>query len=140
MSLERTKAWFEEAIPEPKEKEIAVQLGCHFEEIGEMLTAMDMGEIAEVMEASAELFKSNHPVAQQIIKNLDREALLDSLIDQNVTSVGISHMMKFDHSGALEEVNRSNFSKFEDGKAVFDENGKITKGKDYVKPNLKPFV
>jgi hypothetical protein len=49
-------------------------------------------------------------------------------------------MLDMDVLGALEEVNRSNFSKFENGKAVFDENGKITKGKNYSKPNLKPFV
>ena len=66
--------------------------------------------------------------------------LLDALVDQIVTAVGVGHMMGMDVLGALEEINRSNFSKFEDGKPVFDENGKITKGKDYVKPNLEKFV
>lgn len=71
---------------------------------------------------------------------INKVELLDSLADQIVTAVGVAHMMGFDILGALEEVNRSNFSKFEDGKPVFDANGKITKGKDYVKPNLEHFV
>lgn len=34
--------------------------------------------------------------------------------------------------GALAEVNRSNYSKFEDGEPVFNENMKVMKGKDYT--------
>jgi predicted HAD superfamily Cof-like phosphohydrolase len=66
--------------------------------------------------------------------------LLDSLADQIVTAIGVAHMFGFDISGALAEVNRSNFSKFEDGKPVFDANGKITKGKNYTPPELTPYI
>ena len=41
---------------------------------------------------------------------------------------------------ALEEVHRSNMSKLENGKAIFREDGKILKGKNYFRPNLKQFV
>lgn len=41
---------------------------------------------------------------------------------------------------AFEEVHRSNMSKLENGKAVFREDGKIMKGKNYFKPNLKQFI
>ena len=40
----------------------------------------------------------------------------------------------------LEEVHRSNMSKLENGKAIFREDGKIIKGKNYFRPNLKQFV
>ena len=46
----------------------------------------------------------------------------------------------YDYHGALDEVNRSNYSKFEDGKAVRDEHGKIAKGKDYFRADLERFV
>jgi predicted HAD superfamily Cof-like phosphohydrolase len=75
-----------------------------------------------------------------VIRDVNEIELLDSLADQIVTAIGVAHMMGFDILGALQEVNRSNFSKFEDGKAVFDENGKIRKGKDYTPPNLESFV
>jgi hypothetical protein len=45
-------------------------------------------------------------------------------------------MFDMDIVGALREVNRSNYSKFVNGRAVFDENGKIKKGADYSKPDL----
>src|SRR5690554_3730607 len=65
---------------------------------------------------------------------------LDALTDQIVTAVGCAHMAGMDIVGALDEVNRSNFSKFEDGKPVFDEHGKIKKGRGYQSPALGRFV
>ena len=42
---------------------------------------------------------------------------------------------------AFEEVHRSNMSKLdENGKSIFREDGKILKGKNYFRPNLKQFV
>jgi predicted HAD superfamily Cof-like phosphohydrolase len=41
---------------------------------------------------------------------------------------------------AFEEVHRSNMSKLQDGKAIFREDGKILKGTNYFRPNLKQFI
>ena len=41
---------------------------------------------------------------------------------------------------AFEKVHRSNMSKLENGKAIFREDGKILKGKNYFRPNLKQFI
>ena len=41
---------------------------------------------------------------------------------------------------ALEEVHKSNMSKLENGKPIFREDGKILKGKNYFRPNLKQFI
>lgn len=43
-------------------------------------------------------------------------------------------------SEAFEEVHKSNMSKLENGKAIFREDGKILKGKNYFRPNLKQFI
>jgi hypothetical protein len=40
---------------------------------------------------------------------------------------------------AFEEVHRSNMSKLENGKAIFREDGKILKSKNYFRPNLENF-
>ena len=75
------------------------------------------------------------------IINVDANAVLDGITDQQVTAIGIGHMLGMDTTGALAEVDRSNFSKFgKDGQPIFDENGKIKKGPHYVKPNLEPFL
>ena len=41
---------------------------------------------------------------------------------------------------AFKEVHKSNMSKLENGKAIFREDGKIMKGKNYFRPNLKQFI
>ena len=146
MSLEKTKQWFEQAIPEPTLKDKCVQLGCHFEEFGEMLDSIGYEGTEELamINHEADWFKGKKSIftdkQEDLVLHCDKEALLDSLVDQIVTAVGVGHMMGMDVLGALDEINRSNFSKFEDGNPVFDINGKITKGKDYVKPNLEKFV
>jgi hypothetical protein len=69
------------------------------------------------------------------------EELLDSILDQAVTGIGVATLMGQDYINGLVEVNRANYSKFDDtGKPVFLANGKIGKSANYVKPNLKPFL
>ena len=75
-----------------------------------------------------------------VIRSGDEVQLLDALCDQIVTAIGVGYMAGFDMAGALQEVIRSNASKFENGKPLFDENGKIRKGKDYTPPELAQFV
>ena len=40
----------------------------------------------------------------------------------------------------FKEVTNSKFSKAENGKPIFREDGKILKGKNYFKPNIKKIV
>ena len=70
----------------------------------------------------------------------DRKELLDSLADQIVTATGVGVFLGMNVPGALAEVNRSNYSKFEDGEPIFNENKKVMKGKDYTPPDLTPFI
>lgn len=70
----------------------------------------------------------------------DSVELLDSLADQIVTATGVGTFLGMNVPGALAEVNRSNYSKFEDGEPVFNENMKVMKGKDYTPPDLTPYI
>jgi len=127
--------WFKRAVPNPTDKNRAVQYGVHLEEINEMFVAENGEASYELREWSGE-YKKN---AQKLdIK--DRKEFLDSLCDQIVTAVGVAYMNGFDIVGALQEVNRSNWSKFVNGEPVFDENGKIKKGPNYSPPDLSKFV
>ena len=133
------KGWFELAVPTPTDKNRAVQIGVHFEEVGEMLQTLPThhpclrDDLADV----ANGYKKRHEVNGE---DVDRIELLDALCDQIVTAVGVAHMFGMDIEGALAEVTRSNWSKFVDGKPVFDANGKIAKPPSYSKPDLTPFV
>lgn len=130
--------WFELAVPNPTEKNRNVQFGVHVEEFAEAFEALGETRIAERLQAIASQYKTGS--ADLHAKEVDKELLLDSLCDQIVTAIGVGYMMGFNIVGALAEVNRSNYSKFVDGKPLFDENGKIKKGPNYTKPNLKPFL
>jgi predicted HAD superfamily Cof-like phosphohydrolase len=141
--LKNTKAWFEQAIPEPTIEQACIQIGCHYEEVSEMLTAMFDDRDGCHLEDLAHEYKQcsrEHLPYVSTMGDSERKQLLDALADQIVTAVGVCHMIGFDIEGALAEVNRSNFSKFEDGKPVFDANGKITKGKHYTPPELGKFI
>ena len=133
------KNWFTLAVPTPTDKNRAVQIGCHFEEVGEMLQTLPThhpclrDDLADV----ANGYKKRHEVN---VEDVDRTELLDALCDQIVTAVGVAHMFGLDIEGALAEVTRSNYSKFVDGAPVFDANGKIAKPATYSKPNLEQFV
>lgn len=144
--LQDTLDWFKEAMPNPDIKNFNVQVGCHLEEVVEMITELhtdnDIGKhhLARAivyLNALAEYMKRNHHF---VIKMGKRHDFADAVVDQTVTAAGINYILDVDHIGALNEVNRGNYSKFVDGKAVFDENGKIKKGPNFVKADLTPYI
>lgn len=143
--IEKTLDWFQKAVPEPTSKNIHTQLGVHFEEVVEMLETLkgttDASKALLLRSVSALHALANHlkETDNSILVN-DRVEMLDGLLDQIVTAVGVAHMLNMNVCAGLIEVNDSNYSKFVNGKAIFDENGKIIKGTNYFKPVLAKFV
>lgn len=148
-TLSRTKEWFEKAVPNPELKNFNSQLGCHFEEVQELLGPLQgsdeytNGLLVAAESAIARLsthLKNSSSTVLVFIAPEDQVEFLDALCDQIVTATGIAHMSGHNIVGAMNEVNGSNFSKFEDGQPLFDTNRKIIKGPGYRKPNLQPFL
>ena len=147
-----TVDWFDKARgTEGTRKNFHVQVGVHFEEVSEMTQEMSTLEPdLELLIAKAK--QANHELAQYLKDNSEGDSLhietedelrfLDALCDQIVTAAGCAQVCGYDIVGALNEVNRSNFSKFDPvtGKAITDANGKIIKGPAYFKADLKPFL
>ena len=138
--IDNITLWHKRARPEPTEKDFNVQLGCHLEEFVEMLDSLTIrgfpafDKAIDAIEEISERLKAG----TLTVSTVDRVNLLDSLADQIVTAVGVGVCAKMDMDAAVEEVNRSNWSKFNyKGFPEFDENGKIKKGEHYRKPNLK---
>lgn len=136
--------WFKKAKPEPTDKDIGTQTGCLLEEVVELLEGFGFAKQGAVLALHnlAGLFKAN--TFGGMISELsqeDRIDIVDACCDINVTSVGVMQLLGgVDVLGAQREVIRSNNSKFEDGKPLFNEQGKIMKGKDYSEPDLTPFI
>lgn len=151
-SLDPTKSildWFKTADTEPSNKNIAVQIGVHIEEFREMLFALktvlpEVTLAAATLQPIEEYFKDMGKSDTSFdflgMNQKQKEELLDSLADQVVTATGIASRMQFNFYGALQEVSSSNWSKFENGKPIRDDNGKIIKGRNYFKPDLTKFV
>ena len=142
MSIQSIIRWFEIAKPEPTLKDVAMQVGVHFEEVAEMMEATnnDSTETYELEEFYKQGFGNDNLI------NFDHLALLDALCDQIVTAVGVGTLLGYDMEQALAEVNQSNWLKFatdERGNFVpyLQPNGKIGKNPaTYQAPNLTPYL
>ena len=140
--IDNITLWHRRARPEPTDRDLDIQIGCHIEEFIEMVDALeidwdthtDLDRAVNILEE----FCNDLKKGVKTISSMNREAILDSLADQIVTAVGVGHCAKMDMVAAVQEVNDSNWSKFNyKGFPEFDENGKIKKGERYRKPNLK---
>ena len=137
------KEWFKAAKPNPSTADACVQIGCHYEEVAEMGAVLYDDDVGYALAANALQYKMNCIWYLGTVEELSADArveLLDALCDQIVTAVGVAYMMGMDIEGALAEVNRSNWSKFEGGVPVFNEQGKIAKGVQYTPPELSDYI
>lgn len=139
MTLEAIELWHKRATPKPTAANLNVQLGCHFEEIEEMMRTIDTSDddlwndVRLRVWALAKLLKINE---LKITIN-DRKELLDSIADQVVTGIGVAHCADMRGAVACDRVNTSNWSKFDrNGQPTRDANGKIQKGPNYQPPVL----
>ena len=72
-------------------------------------------------------------------KNLVEVA--DALTDILYVAYGAGHAFGIDLDKCFAEVQRSNMSKLDtNGKPIYNESGKVMKGPNYLKPNLKQFL
>lgn len=139
MSVDLIKLWHERARPNPNEQHFNVQLGCHFEEICEMLAVLNTTENNTLVRARAALSWLADGLKRGNVQATitDRQEFLDAITDQVVTAVGAAHCANMNVTEAVRRVNTSNWSKYNvDGQPVFDENGKIKKGPTYAPPDL----
>ena len=69
------------------------------------------------------------------------EEVADALTDLLYVVYGAGHAYGIDLDKCFLEVQKSNMSKLDkDGKPIYNEHGKVMKGPNYFKPNLKQFI
>lgn len=140
-TINQIENWFKTAVPTPTDDNKLVQIGCHLEEVGEMLDVFCGFAATEELYELSEVFKKKRGYEDLVnLSNERKIELLDALCDQIVTAIGVAYMFGMDIKGALQEVANSNDSKFENGQPVFNDQGKIAKGTHYFKPNLERFI
>ncbi len=140
MITDLIEMWHKRARPEPAPKDFTVQLGCHFEEIAEMMDTITCSDTAEwaTLKRDVNLMAKRLKAGAVDVHVEFRKDFLDSLADQIVTATGAGHCAGMQITEAVRRVNSSNWSKYDtNGKPIFDDNGKIKKGPDYKEPDLE---
>ena len=81
---------------------------------------------------------------EELIEAINNKNLLevaDALTDILYVTYGAGHAFGIDLDKCFDEVQNSNMSKLdENGKPIYNENGKVMKGPNYFKPDLSKFV
>ena len=145
LGIERTKEWFEKVRPEPTLSNFIAQYSVLLEEVSESLEALGLPYM-ELLETTKDLREGNYTqflddTFYNAETNHKRIEFLDAMCDVIVTAVGSAHMLNQDIIKALDDVNESNWSKFdENGDPIFNDFGKVLKGPNYREPNLESFV
>ena len=78
---------------------------------------------------------------KEAIENKDIKEVADALTDILYVTYGAGHAFGIDLDKCFQEVQNSNMSKLGiDGKPIYNEFGKVLKGPNYFKPNLRKFI
>ena len=87
------------------------------------------------------LIKEEFQELEEAVKRKDIKEVADALTDILYVTYGAGHAFGINLDKCFEEVQNSNMSKLgNDGKPIYNENGKVMKGPNYFKPNLSKFV
>ena len=95
----------------------------------------------KIMSLRYELIREELTELKEAIDSRDIKEVADALTDILYVTYGAGHAFGINLDRCFEEVQSSNMSKLgEDGKPIYNENGKVMKGPNYFKPNLNKFV
>ena len=78
---------------------------------------------------------------KEAISKKDLKEAADALTDILYVTYGAGHAFGINLDDCFEEVQNSNMSKLDnDGKPIYNKDGKVMKGPNYFKPDLKKFL
>tara|TARA_B100001123_G_scaffold449729_1_gene616335 strand:- start:2257 stop:2628 length:372 start_codon:yes stop_codon:yes gene_type:complete len=95
----------------------------------------------KIIQLRCNLIKEELDELSDAIEKNDIIEVADALTDLLYVVYGAGHSWGINLDKCFKEVQRSNMSKLdENGKPIYNEHGKVMKGPNYIKPNLKQFV
>ena len=107
-------------------QEVKTKSGLSTEKINKLRVSLINEELEEFKEA---------------IKNNDLKEAADALTDILYVTYGAGHAFGINLDKCFDEVQKSNMSKLgNDGKPIYDKQGKVMKGPKYFKPDLSKFL
>ena len=108
---------------------------------GQMVKTKPQFPDEKTMQLRFDLIKEELDELEQAMKTKNLKEIADALTDILYVTYGAGYAYGIDLDKCFKEVQRANMSKLsEDGKPIYNENGKVMKGPNYSAPNLKQFV
>ena len=88
-----------------------------------------------------DLIKEELEELNEAMKNKDLLEVADALTDILYVTYGAGHAFGIDLDKCFDEVQNSNMSKLDNnGKPIYNNDGKVMKGPNYFKPDLSKFI
>jgi predicted HAD superfamily Cof-like phosphohydrolase len=95
----------------------------------------------KVISLRFELIKEELEELKVAIEKRDMKEVADALTDILYVTYGAGHAFGINLDNCFKEVQSSNMSKLgNDGKPIYNNAGKVMKGPNYFKPNLRQFI
>ena len=96
---------------------------------------------SKIVQLRIDLIQEELNELKEAINNNDIIEVADALTDILYVTYGAGHSFGVDLDSCFNEVQNSNMSKLGDeGKPIYNESGKVMKGPNYFKPNIKKII
>ena len=96
---------------------------------------------SKIVQLRIDLIQEELNELKEAINNKDIIEVADALTDILYVTYGAGHSFGVDLDSCFNEVQNSNMSKLgDDGKPIYNESGKVMKGPNYFKPNIKKII
>mgnify|MGYP003984577731 FL=1 len=111
------------------------------DKFGQMVRTNPQFPDDKTMQLRLDLIKEELSELEEAMKTKNLKEIADALTDILYVTYGAGYAYGIDLDECFKEVQRANMSKLgEDGKPIYNDQGKVMKGPNYTKPDLSKFV
>ncbi len=118
-----------------------IKVGVFMKTFGQEVKDKPSFSTDKINKLRLDLIKEELSELTEAMNNKDLLEVADALTDILYVTYGAGHAFGINLDKCFEEVQNSNMSKLDDnGKPIYNEHGKVMKGPNYFKPDLKKFI
>tara|TARA_A100001037_G_scaffold271817_1_gene267564 strand:- start:82 stop:453 length:372 start_codon:yes stop_codon:yes gene_type:complete len=117
------------------------KVGTFMKTFGQEVKLRPSMSSAKINNLRLSLIKEEFDELENAMNKKDLVEIADALTDILYVTYGAGHAFGINLDKCFDEVQNSNMSKLDiNGKPIYNELGKVMKGPNYFKPNLKKFL
>ena len=117
------------------------KVGIFMKTFGQEVKSKPSFSTDKINKLRIDLIKEEFDELKEAMDNNDLLEVADALTDILYVTYGAGHAFGINLDKCFDEVQNSNMSKLsENGEPIYNESGKLMKGRNYFKPDLTKFV